>query len=260
MKIEKAILLVLVLPLFVISQSTAQFSGRATSQNVTQPPRQGESISGVLNAQRFGVSPSAPSAINSANFDRAGRAGPFYLPPGDYVTDTEAASFTGRWWGEGRAIDKEGNKRAPWATHIRSAPSYKGLEGAGPRTAFNGDFNLSQIASEAWITGVDTVGRPRKGYSYSPPTIPYYSWLYFHSGHNESNSSNDGRTGAPIHRHQIYHAGQGDAVVYNGHVFVSGTKPKSTSFLANPAGVIANGTVTAGADGVYRQQRSFVHV
>jgi hypothetical protein len=71
------------------------------------------------------------------------------------------------------------------------------------------------------------------------------------SGHNQETAGNGGRTGICAYQTKVDQHGQGDAVAYNGLIFVTGTKSGSTHFLANPAGVLLNGSLQAGADGVY---------
>jgi len=69
-------------------------------------------------------------------------------------------------------------------------------------------------------------------------------------GHNNSNTQNGpGRSGALLFRAKVSHDGQGDGVCYNAEAFVSNTKSGSTHFLANPAVVLYNGGMVAGAHG-----------
>jgi hypothetical protein len=82
--------------------------------------------------------------------------------------------------------------------------------------------------------------------------------LYNTSGYNHATASNSGRTGVAAYRVKVYQGGQGDAVAYNASVFVTGARAGATSFLANPAGVLFNGDMTAGQSGVYLNPRELV--
>lgn len=108
----------------------------------------------------------------------------------------------------------------------------------------------------ATITGASTAGTPASGYSNAVDLTTNYTFLSNASGHNESLSSNDGRTGIYAHRTKLVQAGQGDLVAYNASVRVTGAPPVgATHWLASPAGVIINGTVIGEADGVYLNPR-----
>jgi hypothetical protein len=96
-----------------------------------------------------------------------------------------------------------------------------------------------------------TSEQPSTAYAYTQEIIPYFSLVENHSGHNESTVGNDGRTGFPVHRIDLHHHGQGDAVAYNAAVLVLGNKPDATGFLAQPAGAILNGDVFARNHHVY---------
>jgi hypothetical protein len=118
-------------------------------------------------------------------------------------------------------------------------------------TAFNGDLSKLLFPIEHRITGAASLTQPTTGYVYTPEAYPVYGYLYNESGHNQATATNVGRTAAVFQRVKVFQNGQGDAVAYNGSVFVTGTKSGSTHFLANPAGVLFNGDMTAGAAGVY---------
>jgi|GEM_PF-2577904 len=210
---------------------------------------------GIVDARDHGLSEHASAAENSTALSKAAAASgeaPYFVAAGEYPSNFSASVFPGRWFGPGRVLDSSGNQRAPWSSHITSRPTFVG-GGGGPLFAFNGDFSKNHIASETYVSGTGTLGTPTTGYEYTTGAIPFYHYMFISStaGHNESTSGNGGRTGMPIHKGSIFHGGNGDAVVYNGNVYVVGTKPGSTSFLANPAGVLLNGTVEAGANGIY---------
>lgn len=179
-----------------------------------------------------------------------------FVPGGVYASSLASTALTGPYWGLGQIRDAANNKRAPWFSAVKAAPSSLGNHDS-VETAFNGDFGRNQIAMEHRVTGAATLGQPTTGYLYRPETMPFYGYLYNESGWNNSTSGNGGRTGAAFMRVQVYQAGQGDAVCYNASAFVTGTKAGSTDFLANPAAVLFNGDIAAGAAGVYLNPGEF---
>ncbi len=180
-----------------------------------------------------------------------------YLPAGTYDTTLASTALNGPFWGEGRVVDNSTNKRAPWFTAVKAAPSSFGTHDSA-ETAFNGDLSKVLLPIEARITGASTLSQPTSGYVYTPEAYPIYAYLYNSSGWNNSTSGNGGRTAAVFQRVKVYQAGQGDAVAYNASVFVTGARAGATHFLANPAGVIINGDMTAGQAGVYLNPREIV--
>jgi hypothetical protein len=118
-------------------------------------------------------------------------------------------------------------------------------------TAFNGDLSKLMLPIEHRTTGAATLGQPATGYLYTPEAAGIYLHSYNASGHNQGTADNVGRTGATAMRVKVFNAGQGDHVAYNASGFVTGTKAGSTHWLANPAAVLFNGDLQAGADGVY---------
>lgn len=185
-------------------------------------------------------------------------AGAKFVPAGTYKTTIVSNTLTGPFWGRGQIDDSNDNKRAPWFSAITAPPSSLGTP-TSIETRFNGDLSKVQIAMEHRISGATTLGQPSTGYTYTDEAYPVIGSLYVdtNTGWNNGTATNVGRTGAAFFRTQVYHRGQGDAAAYNATVFVDGTKAGSTSFLANPAGVIINGDMTAGANGVYLNAGEF---
>lgn len=181
---------------------------------------------------------------------------PVYAPKGTYVSTAANATVlpSSMQWGDGQVETADGNKTAPNYTVISSAPTSFGSE-LTILTAFNGDLTRCQNPIGQIVTGAATLGQPTTGYLYRPEAMPNYTYVYNASGWNQGTSGNTGRTGYAAYRTKVDQYGQGDAVCYNGSVFVTGTKTGSTNFLANPAGVLFNGDMTAGADGVYHNPR-----
>lgn len=179
-----------------------------------------------------------------------------YAPAGTYDTTLASVDLDGPYFGEGQIRDVANNKRAPWFSAVKAAPASFG-NFSSAETAFNGDLSKNQIAMEHRVTGAATLGQPASGYLYRPEAFPIFGYLYNESGHNQSTSSNDGRTGVAFQRAMVYQAGQGDAVCYNASAFVTGTRSGSTDFLANPAAVLFNGDIEGGQAGVYLNAGEF---
>src|SRR5690349_18408835 len=93
-----------------------------------------------------------------------------------------------------------------WQATVSTVPSSFGNENS-INTAFDGDMSNVRFPVEHRITGVSTLGWPATGYSYRPECYPFYTFLYNESGHNESVSTNDGRTAAVAYRTRVYQAG-----------------------------------------------------
>lgn len=120
-------------------------------------------------------------------------------------------------------------------------------------TAFNCDLSGLGLGLSNSVTGVATLGQPSSGYMENPNLSNNYSYLYNTSGWNQSTSGNGGRTNVANLYLKGDQYGQGDITLVYGKVFVDGAKAGATSFLANPAGGIMGGGVSAGAAGVYLQ-------
>lgn len=209
----------------------------------------------IVSAKDFGaVGNNATNDTTAVN--NALATGPVYIPTGTYVsTVANKGLLTGltngpRTFGLGQIKTADTNKTAPNFAHITAAPASLGNHNSVD-TSFNGDLSKCQYAVEHRITGAATLGQPTTGYVYTPEAYPHYTYLYNSSGHNQSTSGNGGRTAACAHRVAVFQTGQGDAVCFNASAFVTGTKAGSTNFLANPAGVLFNGDIIAGANGVY---------
>ncbi len=204
--------------------------------------------------ESISVSDFSTPALADAN------GGGFLFVPSDVTSGiATGAAQTSRHWGPGRVTTADTNKRGLWFSNITSAPASLGTH-ASIDTAFNGDLSKSIFQVEHRISGAATLGQPTTGYLYTPEAMPHYTFLFNSSGYNHSTSGNGGRTGVAAYRTVVYQAGQGDAVCYNGSVYVTGAKAGATSFLANPAGVLFNGDVTAGQAGVYLNPRELALV
>jgi hypothetical protein len=173
-----------------------------------------------------------------------------YLPAGTYLTTLAATSLDGPFWGDGQIKDADGNKRGPWLTIVKAAPSSTGNFN-DVATAFNGDLSKVLIPIEHRILGTNTLGTPLSGYLYSRETSAVVLVSRNESGHNESTSTNDGRTAAVAIAGKIGNYGQGDHVFASIAGYVQGARAGATDFLANPAISMINGTFTAGAHGVF---------
>lgn len=177
-----------------------------------------------------------------------------YNPANVTSTRANGAAVVANQWGPGRVTTADGNKRGKWFSNITAAPSTLGNHDS-IETAFNGDLSHSIFQIEHRITGATTLGQPTTGYTYTPEAYPFYGVLYNSSGYNHSTTGNGGRTGAAFSRVNVKQYGQGDAVAYNATCLVASQKAGATHFLAQPAGVLFNGDMDAGADYVYLNPR-----
>lgn len=173
------------------------------------------------------------------------------------VTTTVAngAALASRYSGPGRVTTADGNRRGKFFTAVKSAPAVTGNSDSID-TAYNGDFS-SPFVIEHRVSGLGTLGTPATGYLYRNEAMPIYGVMYVASdtGHNTSLSGNGGRTGVAFSRLDVKHYGNGDAVCYNGSVFIAGNKTGATSWLAQPAGVLFNGDMSCGTNYVYMNPR-----
>lgn len=121
---------------------------------------------------------------------------------------------------------------------------------------FNGDNSRGFIQLQySWTQGPsDPMGPVGTTYRYAPHITPIMISGYIGPGvgHNSTTFRNGpGRTGVTMSRLRLSHFGQGDAAAYNASVFVGGQEAGATHYLAQPAGSILNGDISAGAPGVY---------
>lgn len=190
------------------------------------------------------------AAVQAAIAD-AGSGGVVFVPRGVHKTSIAAATLTsGRIAGVGQLRDVDGHKRAPWFSAISAPPSSLGDWGSVV-TAFDGDVSKMHLAIEHRVTGALTLGQPATGYVQPPECSPIGIATYCDSGWNQGTATGAGRTGFAAIQVSMFHAGQGDNVCYSGGQYVTGTKPGYTTFLANAAAVLLNGTMQGGANGVY---------
>lgn len=162
------------------------------------------------------------------------------------------AAMTVPHWGVAQVTTANSNKRGKQFSHVSARPSRAvAADHDDPETAFNGDWSKVLFAHEHRISGTATLSQPTTGYAYTPEAYAYYGVLYNTSGWNQGTANNDGRTAACFFKVNGQQYGQGDLILYNGTVFVTGAKSGSTHFLANPAGSLFSGDMQGGAAGVY---------
>lgn len=210
----------------------------------------------LLSVKDFGAFGDGASDDTTAIFNADADSRSKFVPAGIYPTTLAPTDLDGPYWGHGQIRTGAINKRAPWFSAIKVAPSSLGSHDSID-TAFNGDISRSQFQVEHRIIGAATLSQPATGYVYTPEAYPHYTWLYNSSGWNQATASNDGRTAACAYRTHVQNAGQGDCVAFNATGIVSGTRAGSTSFLANPGVTLYNGDVFGAADGVYLNPGEF---
>lgn len=204
---------------------------------------------GALNLKQYGGIGDGVTSSTTAITTAQANSTTVLTPAGTFVTSNNDASLTKNFFGQGQIQTSDG-KRGKFFSSLTAPPTTLGNEGS-VTTAFNGDWSHVNFAIEHRISGATTLGQPATGYIYVPEAVPNYTYLFNTSGWNQSTSSNVGRTGISAYRAKVDQYGQGDAVCFNASAFVTGTKAGSTHFLANPAAVLFNGDMTAGAAGTY---------
>lgn len=144
-----------------------------------------------------------------------------------------------------------------YETTVSAAPSSEGTH-TTIDNSYTGDLSKQYFPVKHTITGAATAGQPTSGYDSVPEIFPFYVWVDNDSGHNQSTSSNDGRTGIAAHRVRLQQDGQGDlyALWVTGNV--GSTKSGSTSFLANPAAVVVGANLGASVAGAYLNPGEFL--
>lgn len=208
-----------------------------------------DKMSDDISLKDFGASPDDKSKNDSA-IDYSKNLGGVSVPKGIFKSSKNPASMGGPYLGPGQIFGADNNKRGKVFTSVDSEPASLGSNNSVV-TAFNGDLSKSPFQVEHRIYGENTLGKPKSGYDYRSEVMPFFGYLYNESGWNEGLDGNSGRTGVAFFRAMIFQKGQGDSACFNGSVFVTGTKPGSTHFLANPAGSLFNGDMTAGENGIY---------
>lgn len=174
-----------------------------------------------------------------------------YLPTGTYLTTLAATAFNGPFWGEGQIKDSAGNKRAPYLSAIKAAPTASGNFN-DISTAFNGSLSGVLFPIEHRVTGTTTLGSPTTGYLYTPEAGAYVVVSRNDSGHNESTSTNIGRTACVVNFGKLDQFGQGDHTYFAIQAQCGGSsRAGATDFLANPAVCAFDGTFTATGHGIY---------
>jgi hypothetical protein len=184
-------------------------------------------------------------------------AGICYAPVGIYSTtlpDSNITAFEAKIQGPGQILTGNGTTRAPFFTALTARPSASIGSGSGPfgwGAAYGSDISHVQFPVEDHITGAATLGEPTSGYLWTPEASPYLTWMVSNSGWNQDNGDNGGRTGIAAFRTILTQLGLGDMVAYNAEVQCQSNRSGSTSFLAEPGCIIANGDVNAIVSGVY---------
>lgn len=137
-------------------------------------------------------------------------------------------------------------------TQSSTAPAADPLVESALTVDFGGADSNAVYRIETNVSGATTAGQPTTGYSNAVDLTSDYIFVTSTSGHNQATGNNDGRTGIYAHRTKLVQDGQGDLVAYNASVRITGdAKPGATHWLANPAGVVINGTVIGEATGCY---------
>lgn len=162
--------------------------------------------------------------------------GASYKRVGAAVSPVTVTSADGALW-----------ERMHYKTTQSAAPSSVGSWDS-ISTAFTGDWTNVHIPIERIVTG-SALGSPSSSYYQKAENHPIAAYLYSSSGHNESLSGNDGRTGLSIQYLKFDNYGQGDLNGATFIGFVNNTRAGATNFLANPAVTMWNGSLYCGVSG-----------
>lgn len=173
----------------------------------------------------------------------------FYAAPGPYLIE-----YTNRIGAQSLEVEVPPTASTDSATYvprlaqlaITSAPASAGTQDRTLILGAPADFSQTPFGGHRLtLSGTSTLGAPTSGYSYSYETAA--NFLIYdtgNAGHNQSTSTNDGRTAATAYRTMLYNGGAGDAIAYNAYVEVyTPTNAGLTHWLADAAGTIINGDV-----------------
>jgi len=177
-----------------------------------------------------------------------------YVPNGVFSVGVATASIVSPYWGPGQIQTNDSISHGRFffnqTAAVASPGSYDSIN-----SAFSGGLGKSLFQIEHRLTGSTTLTQPTSGYVYVPTTSAMYIYSHNTSGWNQYTADQGGRTGGASVFIKADQYGQGDFAAITALCFVSGTKAGSTNFLANPAGVLYNGGMSAGTDGVYFNPR-----
>ncbi len=214
-----------------------------------------------LNAQDFGAALDDTTDDTAALIAARGAAGtrPVTLPLGVARVTVATEGLSGRMDGDGQVRTADGHKRAPRFSLRSTEPTSYGNQGDIVQ-AFDGDLSTVHLAIEHRIEGDATLTKPATDYVMHHENSAISLSMLNQSGWNQAtDDQTGGRTGVSAVNSSIGNTGQGD--VYFLHVggFVSGTKPGSTHFLANPAVLAFSGGFFSFSDGTYQEVDEFSH-
>ncbi len=214
-----------------------------------------------VNAQDFGAALNDMTDDTGALFAARAAAGTraVTLPVGVARVTTATEGLSGRMDGDGQVRTADGHKRAPRFSRRTTAPSSYGNKGDIVQ-AFDGDLSTVHLAIEHRIEGDDTLTKPATDYVMHHENSAISLSMLNQSGWNQATDDQaGGRTGVTAIDGNVGNVGQGDAYFLHVGGFVSGTKPGSTHFLANPAFVAFSGGIFSFADGTYQEVDEFSH-
>ena len=164
------------------------------------------------------------------------------------LTTASVTSLAGNFNGNGNIKTSDG-KRGNVVRRLSSAPSPL-ANGGGITNFFNNPFPFPDN-NDIVITGSSTVGAPATGYEQYDQTTPYFTGVFFQSGHNESTTTADGRTGWAAYRTRLTANGDGDQFCQNWNVVITNNDVAHTGLFGKPAAGFWNGNMTAAIDNVY---------
>jgi hypothetical protein len=160
-----------------------------------------------------------------------------YVPDGTFLTTLNPTNLTKYYWGPGFTL-LNGDylpHRVSGFTYINGTPVIWSDVG-NPALAMSGTFvGRAGEARQVYIAGANTAGTPTTGYAPVRVDLATSNYnLVFSSGHNQSTSTTEGRTGVPQYSSQVIHVGKGDVFNYCAGGYVNNpTRAESAPPLAD---------------------------
>jgi hypothetical protein len=215
----------------------------------------GDYLADVNNAKNKGAKGDG-ATDDKAAIDAAAVNGAVFLPVGvfRYGTDDNGGGLAGKRF-EGPGVVKTGaNKQFRYFGFLDAPPAANPSSGGNGSilTAGNGDWSKTILPIGFRVQGSSTLGNPTTGYlqRYETAPVVMFGRVGATAGQNYATNWTDGRTGWSFQHMKIDHHGQGDATAITVGVDIWSNKADATHFLAQPAGNIFGGGVTAWVDHV----------
>jgi hypothetical protein len=229
---------------------------RVTATGGTASRTFADYLADVNNAKNLGAVGDGTTDDATALAAAAANGGVF-LPLGTfkYGTDDNGGQLVGKRF-EGPGVVQAGiNKQFRYFSFLDAAPAVNPSPGGNGSilTAGNGDWSKTLLPLGFRVQGATTLGDPGTGeyiQRLETAAVVGYGRVGTTAGKNLATDWTDGRTGWAFQQMKIDHHGQGDATAFTTGVDIWSNKAGATHFLAQPAGNVMGGGVTAWVDHV----------